>query len=121
MKTSKKSEIKAAFGKAINLNDLERAVCEERRKREQELRSEKLDVADVTRHWAREHRNDWAYDGRAKLWQHWNRCYWEALEHRSAALDLDWKPSQRCTRLRSTSIPPVAWTASSALRRLSVR
>ena len=37
----KKSEIKTAFGKAINLNDLERAVCEERRKRDQEQRSEK--------------------------------------------------------------------------------
>jgi phage/plasmid-associated DNA primase len=85
----KKSEIKEAFGKAINLNDLERAVCEERRKRDQEQKGEKLDVADVAKQWAREHRNDWAYDGRARLWRHWNGCYWEALEPRSAALDLE--------------------------------
>jgi hypothetical protein len=85
----KKSEIKEAFGKAINLNDLERAVCEERRKREQEQRGEKLDVADVAKQWARDHRDDWAYDARAKLWRHWNGYYWEALEPRSALLDLE--------------------------------
>src|SRR5579884_1733456 len=85
----KKSEIKAAFGKAINMNDLEHAVSEERRKREQEQRGEKLDVADVAKQWAREHRTDWAYDGRAKVWRHWNGQYWEAVEPRSALLDLE--------------------------------
>jgi hypothetical protein len=85
----KKSEIKEAFVKAVNLNDLERAVCEERRKRDMAQRRDKLDVADVAKRWAREHRYDWAYDGGAKLWRHWNGCYWEALEHRSAALDLE--------------------------------
>ncbi len=85
----KKREIKAAFGKAINMNDLEHAVCEERRKREHEQRGEKRDVADVARQWAREHRTDWAYDGRARVWRHWNGCYWEALEPRSAVLDLE--------------------------------
>src|SRR5205823_6623982 len=85
----KKSEIKAVFGKAINMNDLERAVCEERRKRDVAQKGDKLDVADVARQWAREHHHDWAYDGRAKLWRHWNGCYWEALEPRSALLDLE--------------------------------
>jgi hypothetical protein len=85
----KKSEIKEAFGKAVNMNDLERAVCEERRKRDQELRGDKLDVADVAKQWARERCHDWAYDARAKLWRHWNGCYWEALEPRSALLDLE--------------------------------
>src|SRR2546421_149350 len=85
----KKSEIKATFGKAINMNDLEHAVCEERRKRDMAQKGDKLDVADVAKQWAREHRDDWAYDGRAKLWRHWNGCYWEALEPRSALLDLE--------------------------------
>ena len=85
----KKSEIKAAFGKAINMNDLEHAVCEERRKRDMAQHGEKVDVADVAKQWAREHHSDWAYDGRAKLWRHWNGQYWEALEPRSALLDLE--------------------------------
>jgi hypothetical protein len=71
----KKSEIKTAFGKAVNMNDLEHAVCEERRKRDMAQRGEKRDVADVAKQWAREHRDDWAYDGRAKLWRHWNGQY----------------------------------------------
>src|SRR5207248_4901373 len=79
----------AAFGKVVNMNDLEHAVCEERRKRDMEQTGEKVDVADVAKQWAREHRHVWTYDGRAKLWRHWNGCYWEALEHRSALLDLE--------------------------------
>ncbi len=84
-----KDEIKTAFGKAINLNDLERAVSAEQRRLRQQLENKKLDIADVARGWATTHRQDWGYDPRIKTWRHWNGQYWQALEPRDPGLELE--------------------------------
>jgi len=85
----KKEAIKAAFGKTVNMNDLERLVGEQQRKAAKEERGEKLDVAEVAKYWTMAHRQDWAYDAKLKLWRHWNGQCWEALEHRSQELELE--------------------------------
>ena len=82
----KKTEIKEAFGKEINMNDLERAVATEQRKMEQALREDEPDIADIARDWAYINRDSWAYDAKNKVWRRYNGSYWEELEPKSPQL-----------------------------------
>jgi phage/plasmid-associated DNA primase len=83
----KKEQIKKAFGKGINLNDLERVVAGEQRKQEQQVSEDEPDVADIARDWAYTQREEWAYDMRAKVWRHWNGLFWEELEPKCPELN----------------------------------
>ena len=76
----KKIGIKNAFGKSLNLRDLNSVVTAEARRQEQLAAGTKPDIAHVAMQWAHSHHHQWAYDILTYTWYQWAGSHWQALE-----------------------------------------
>ena len=74
-----KARIKEAFGKNINLNDLEKAVNAERKKLLGIDTNNQLDLDYVASIFTERYQDTWGYDTNLQLWKKWVNTHWEEM------------------------------------------
>ena len=79
-----KDKIREAFGKRVNLNDLNAAVSEARKILEEATQPDKPSLDVIADDFADNHKDDWGFNALSSAWSQWTGTHWQNMQDTEA-------------------------------------